>query len=273
MLYTRKVTALAPKQKSPVCKDNARQELTYSRDWVKAWHTCSGYTALKKDGTLWQFGKVGGCGWGGITPVGHQTEKKYRYYLQPKKIGDSFKKAKFFNGGYRMYAIRKNGTLWGWGEGLGVVPRKLSKSQNWLSFGIKYEGNGCCGYDIGLKKDGTLWQFPESAFARGKYKTALKLEKISRFSDWKKIVLGCCNIYGLRKDGTLWRFSQMKNEKVAFERFTPKKKSYGGDMDLYPLLKSKMKKVPYGSVYNPENNKKRLRASRDGTLCLAPEER
>ena len=206
VLCTRKATALSPKQKRTVCKDSARQELTYSTDWVKAWNTCSGYTALKKDGSLWQFGKVGECGWGQITPFDPQTGKalykeKKIYYLKPKKIGKGFSGAKFINGGYRMYAIKKDTTLWGWGEGLGVKARKLSDSHNWLSFGIKYEGNGCCGYDIGLKKDGSLWRIPESVFASGKYKTAFKIEKISRFHDWKKIVLGCCNIYGIEKMG------------------------------------------------------------------------
>ncbi len=278
VICTRSVKVTANTSKKTTCKGNAKQELTYGTSWVRAWDTCSGYTALKKDGTLWQFGKVGECGWGQIIPVDPQTgeesqKKKLTYYIKPKKIGDGFKRAKIINGGYRMYAIKKNGTLWGWGEGLGTVPRKLSKSHNWSSFGIRYEGNGCCGYDVGLKKDGTLWRFSESAFARGKYKTALKLEKISRFSDWKKIVLGCCNIYGLRKNGTLWRFSQMKNEKVTFERFTPKKKSYGGDTELYPLLKSNMTKVRSGTIYSPQYPQKKIKANKDGTLCLLPEVR
>jgi len=278
VICTRGVIKKVHKKKSAPAKPVCKQESTHSRNWVKAWHTCSGYTALKKDGTLWQFGKVGGCGWGGIIPIipvdpqtgkpFYKIEKKYRYYLQPKKIGSGFKKAKFTNGGYRMYAIKKDGTLWGWGEGLGTVPRKLSKSHNWSSFGIRYEGNGCCGYDVGLKKDGSLWRFPES-FG---YKSVLKLQKISQFNNWKKIILGCCNIYGLRKNGTLWKFSQIGNEKVIFKRFIPKKKSYDGDTKLYTLLKSKMEKVPYGTVYNPENNAEMLKANRNGTLCLSPEE-
>jgi len=257
------------------CMSNAKQESTHSKEWVKAWNTCSGYTALKKDGSLWQFGKVGGCGWGGITPFDPVTGKavykeKKIYYLKPTKIGNGFKGAKFTNGGYRMYAIKSDGTLWGWGEGLSVKPKKLSSSCNWLSFGIKYEGNGCCGYDVGLKKDGTLWRIPESTFAFGKYKTAFKIEKISRFHDWKKIVLGCCNIYGLRKNGTIWQFSQMKNEKVYFKKFTPKKKSHDGDMELYPVFKSKMSKVRLGTIYSSRPTQKIIKANRDGTLCLPP---
>jgi len=206
VICTRNAKGVLSRQKKAVCKGDARQEVTHSKEWVKAWETCSGYTALKKDGSLWQFGKVGECGWGQIRPFDPQTGKaiykeKKIYHLKAKKIGDGFKKARFINGGYRMYAIKRDGTLWGWGEGLGVKAKKLDNSHNWSDFAVKYEGNGCCGYDIGLKKDGTLWRFPESAFAFGKYRTALKLKKIGQFSDWKKIVLGCCNIYGLRKNG------------------------------------------------------------------------
>ena len=251
-----------------------KQELTKSKDWVSAWNTCSGYTAIKKDGSLWQFGKVGECGWGQITPFDPQTGKaiykeKHIYTLKPKKIGSGFTGVKIINGGYRLYAIKKDGTLWGWGEGLGVKPKKLSTSRNWSDFGIKYEGNGCCGYDVGLKKDGTLWRFPESTFARGKYKTVLKLQKISRFGDWKKIALGCCAIYGLRKDGSLWK-SYEEGSKPVFKRHKLKKKSYDGDMDLYPFLKSKMAKIPSGTIYSPNNNKK-IKANKDGTLFMLPE--
>ena len=270
VLCTRSVKITANASKKTTCDGNAKQELTYSGDWVKAWNTCSGYTALKKDGSLWQFGKVGGCGWGGIIPVDSQYKPKYIYHLKPKKIGSGFKGAQIINGGYRLYAIKKDGTLWGWGEGLGTVPRKLSKSHNWSSFAVKYEGNGCCGYDVGLKKDGTLWRFPESAFARGQYRTALKLQKISRFSDWKKVVLGCCSIYGLKKDGSLWKSYEEEGGKTIFKRHKLKKKSYDGDTDLYPFLKSKMAKVPSGTIYNPNFNKK-TEANKDGMLCLLPE--
>ena len=254
----------------------ARQEVTHSRDWVKAWDTCAGYTALKKDGTLWQFGRVGECDWGQIVPIDPETgkplyEKRYIYHLTPQKIGSGFHGAKFINGGYRMVAIKKDGSLWGWGEGFGVKAKKLSSSHHWIDFGIKYEGSGCCAYDVGLKKDGTLWRILDSSLARGKYKTELKLEKIGQFSDWEKIVLGCCNIYGLRKNGTIWRFSQMKNEKVYFKKFMPKKKSYGGDMELYPYLKENMKKVPLGTIYISSHASKEIKAKRDGTLCLFPE--
>jgi len=256
-------------------KPHPKQELTHSRDWVRAWGTCSGYTALKKDGTLWQFGKVGGCDWGQIIPMdpstGKMSKPKYIYHLKPTKIGSGFKGAKFTNGGYRLYAINRDGTLWGWGEGLGVKPLLLSKSRDWSVFGIRYEGNGCCGFDVGLKKDGTLWRFPESAFSLGRYKTPLVLKKISRFSDWKKIVLGCCTLYGVRKDGSLWKSDDI-DYKGVFKKYKVKKISHDGDTELYPYLKSNMQKVPTGTIYAPQYAGE-AEVNKDGTLWLLPEEK
>ena len=277
VLCTRSVKTDVAKQKRTVCKDNARQEMTYSTDWVKAWHTCSGYTSLKKDGTLWQFGKVGECGWGMITPFDPQTgkaiyKKKYIYTLEAKKIGSGFRGAKIINGGYRLYAIKKDGTLWGWGEGLGVKPKRLDASHNWSDFGIKYEGNGCCSYDVGLKKDGSLWRFPESAFSYGKYRTALKLQKISQFSDWKKIILDCCRIYGMRKDGSLWRVDTF-DRKIIFKRYNKAKKESYVELDKSPVLKSKMNKMSLGTIYSSDDLNKNIKAKKDGTLCLLPIEK
>ena len=257
-----------------LCSGKSKQELTHGRDWTAAWDTCSGYTALKKDGTLWQFGKVGGCGWGQITTMDPQTGKmpkiKYTYHLKPTKIGDGFRGAKITNGGYRLYAIKRDGTLWGWGEGFGTKPLLLSKSHGWSDFAIKYEGNGCCDYDIGLKKDGTLWRFPESfAYQAKKDETKPKLRKISKYSDWKKIAIGCCTVYGLRKDGSLWMSDHIE-EKNVFRRYKLKKLSNGGDSELYPCLKSKMVKVPAGMIYTPMYTKN-IEANDDGTLCLLPE--
>lgn len=246
-----------------------KQELTHSKEWISAWDTCSGYTALKKDGTLWQFGKAGGCNWGQITPV--EFKPKYTYHLKPTMIGTGFKEAKIINGGYRLYAIKKDGTLWGWGEGIGLKPLLLSKSHEWSDFGIKSEGNACFNYDVGLKKDGTLWRFPEFVFARGQHKTPVILKKISKFSDWKKIALGCESIYGMRRNGSLWKSDEIRHKDV-FKKYKLKKLTYDADRKLYLWLKSKMVKVASGTVYNPDDFLKKMKVQKDGTLCLLPEE-
>ena len=49
-------------------KPPQKQDSSKATDWVASWRTCTGDGAIKRDGTLWQFGKVGGCDWGRYTP-------------------------------------------------------------------------------------------------------------------------------------------------------------------------------------------------------------
>jgi len=57
---------------------------------------------------------------------------------------------------------------------------------------------------------------------------------------------------------------------MVFKKHKLKKKSYDGDEELYPYLRSKMAKVPLGTIYSHNFNKK-IKANKDGTLCLLPE--
>lgn len=249
-----------------------KQEFSKSKEWVFAWSTCSGYIAVKKDGSLWQFGKVGGCNWGQILPVDVQTgkpmfEKKYIYHLHAKKIGDGFNGAKFISGGYRVYAIKKDGTLWGWGEGLQDKPMQMSKSHGWIDIVMKYEGNGCCAFDVGLKEDGSLWRFSE-------YNYDIKLvsvpepKQISMYKNWEKIVFGCCTLYGVRADASLWKYNEAYT-KALFVTFNSEENMDIADRELYGILTSKDKHLKI--LYNPEEVNRERKVRKDGTLWLLPE--
>ena len=138
--------------------------------------------------------------------------------------------------------------------------QELTHSRDWTrAWGT------CSGYTA-LKKDGTLWRFPESAFSLGRYKTPLVLKKVSRFSDWKKIVLGFCTLYGVRKDGSLWKSDDIDYQGV-FKKFKAKKISHDSDTELYPYLKSNMQKVPTGTIYAPQYTGE-AEVNKDGTLWL-----
>ena len=99
--------------------------------------------------------KLGGCDGSQMYPM--DVKKTYTYHLKGKKIGDGFDRAKIINKGDLVYAIKKDGTLWGWGEEFSEKPKLLSKSKNWVDFGFRQMGQDCYGVDIGLMKDGSLW--------------------------------------------------------------------------------------------------------------------
>lgn len=261
----------AARERKKVSKTSgAKQELSHSHSWVKAYYTCSGYTALKKDGTLWQFGKVGDCDYGQITPIDPDTGKplytsRYKYYLRAQKIGSGFRGAKFItnNGGDNMYAIKRDGTLWGWGKIFGKKAKKLS-SARWADFATVDAGNGCCNFDVGLKRDGTLWGYKEGFRASN-----AKLRKLSPYK-WKKILIECCTIYGLRSDNTLWEKDQPNG---VFKRYKKNKRDYALSKREKGLLDRKMAGVKRKMIYpkyGPRERLKIVKAKRDGTLYLDP---
>lgn len=69
-----------------------KQESTKATDWIRSWETCEGDGAIKTDGTLWQFGKVGGCSWGRSSPSipkqgNLSTRKNVPIISSPRKQG------------------------------------------------------------------------------------------------------------------------------------------------------------------------------------------
>jgi hypothetical protein len=259
-----------------VCK----QESSKATDWVASWRTCSGDGAIKKDGTLWQFGEIGGCDWGQIYPVDPYTGKPaytvhYIYHLEPKKIGDGFDGSKIINGVYRVYAIKKDGTLWGWGEGLGENPMLLSKRRDWVDFGVKFEGNGCCAHDIGLKKDGSLWIFPESL--NYAHKSPLPyLKRVGKQKGWEKVILHCCSMYAMKKDGSLW-VNRDRLKGLKFVKFDPKVDCKTEGASFCEKLRRAFSKMPSQAIYNYYDEYNEMKGqkvnvgSSAGTLCLKPE--
>ncbi len=256
---------------NPVCK----QELSKSVDWVASWDTCSGDGAIKEDGTLWQFGKVGGCDWGQMLPLDPNTGKpvyktSYVYHLEPKKIGDGFDGAKIINGGYRDYAIKKDGTLWGWGEGFRKKPILLSHSYGWVDFGVKWAGNGCCSHDVGLQKDGSLWRFPEG-LNYAKKSPIPDLRRVGKQKRWDKVILHCCTIYAMKKDGTLW-VNRATDYKTEFVKFDHKVDCAIGGESFCKKLKSLFSHMTSQTIYNYEeqSSSKINVGTRAGTLCISP---
>jgi hypothetical protein len=252
-------------------KPPKKQDSSKATDWVASWRTCTGDGAVKRDGSLWQFGDVGGCDWGQIYPIDSVTgeptyTKKYIYHLKGRPIGNGFGGAKIINGGYRVYAIKHDGTLWGWGEGLGKKPIRLSRSHAWIDFRVSFEGNGCCAYDVGMRQDGSLWRFPENMNYTHK-NPAPYLKMIGKRKGWDRVIVDCCSIYATRKDGTLWQNDGL-SAKVKFKKIG--RKSFCKN---HKRLCKRLKKIPHKSLYSTGGNDIiRVNTSgRAGTLWLDPE--
>jgi hypothetical protein len=247
-----------------------KQDSSHAVDWVASWKNCGGDGAVKRDGTLWQFGEVEVCDWGQIHPIdpatGEMTKDTYIYHLRGRLIGSGFADAKIINGGYRIYAIKCDGSLWGWGERLGAKPRLLSHSHDWIDFRVKWEGNGCCAHDVGMQRDGSLWRFPEEMHYAHK-RPLPYLKKIGKQKSWDKVILDCCSIYAMRSDGTLWQndglTAKVRFKKINHEKFCKK----------HPHLCKKFKKMKHKSLHSTGGNDviRVHTKGRAGRLWIEPE--
>lgn len=183
------------------------RESTSSNNWCAVSVGLCHSAAIKKDGSLWAWGRnaSGEIGDNSITPR----------FAPTREITGSNNWCAIAAGGQATHAIKTDGTLWSWGLGtcglLGdntIVSKsspvqEVSLSTNWTSVASNY---GTAAHAI--KKDGSLWSWG--------YNTAGQLgsgDSISRSSpvrestssnNWAKVVSGFNSAFGLKQDGTLW---------------------------------------------------------------------
>lgn len=223
-----------------------KEELTHSHNWSKAWDICGGYIALKRDGSLYQFGELNQCDWGEIDFMDSRFVKRniYTYILKPKKIATGFHNAKFINSGFSFYIIRKDGTLWT--KGYDTPFKQVGKDSNWLTVGVDTGVHDGLDYDIGLKKDGSLWNISNE-----------KPISLSRYKGWEKVWIDCSRVYAQKKDGVPW------------SKYTYKEDFKKVDNDKVQEIVKRMKKIPSGEIIFAKYTEK-INVNKNGTLWLPP---
>jgi alpha-tubulin suppressor-like RCC1 family protein len=113
---------------------------------------------------------------------------------------------------YRTIALKKNGTLWAWGNnesgqlGDGTTINKTSPAQvltdtNWS----KIAAGGT--HTVALKVNGTLWAWGMNDYGQlGDGTTISKTTptRIGTANNWSRIAAGRTHTLGIKMDGTLW---------------------------------------------------------------------
>lgn len=177
--------------------------------WASVMITYNTTHALKKDSTLWGWGNSGtgelGNGIGSNNPA--------PITLNPVQIG--IEKWLVMTAGLQTtFGIRKDSTLWGWGDGTfsggGIgdgttqqrtFPVQFGTAKNWVKVSAGKR------HTLAIKSDGTLWAWGYNLYGQlgdGTNSDRLSPVQVGSDMDWADVYGGFDYSLGLKKDGTLW---------------------------------------------------------------------
>ena len=179
-------------------------------NWVSISAGTSHNVALKSDGTLWT--------WGQNLAVRFREGKVYlREILAYTPVraapGTDWKQAAA--GGIHTVALKKDGTLWAWGNNwagsLGTgstnntpVPVQVGSATNWIKV---WAGTL---ETVAQRSDGSLWYWgenPDPAFPQDTGQILVPT-RISPYTNWVDVGFGVNTVLAIKSDGTLWAWGR-----------------------------------------------------------------
>lgn len=160
---------------------------------------------IKSDGSLW--------GWGQNSDAQLGNGVRYSHKALPIKIGSDTTWKQATAGFHFSMAIKKNGTLWGWGRtsrgqlGLGSIsttrttPTQVGTDTTWNYISAGNE------FTLGIKKDSTLWAWGynyDGQLGTGNSTQQKSPVKVAAAHKWIKVSTGNAFTAALKSDSTLW---------------------------------------------------------------------
>ncbi len=182
------------------------QESTESTDWVGV-DAGGVYTAaIKKDGTIWSWGRndYGQLG-NNLTGDSHVPVQEFTHSDNWMSLSAGY---------YHVAAIKIDGTLWSWGGNFSgqlgnnstatsTVPvQEFSQSNEWMSL----TAGGM--HTVAIKQDGTLWAWGYNHYGQlGNNSTSdgyVPKQEYTQGIDWVSVGAGFYHTAAIRKNRTLW---------------------------------------------------------------------
>jgi alpha-tubulin suppressor-like RCC1 family protein len=190
-------------------------------NWVGISAGSSHNMAIKSDGTQWT--------WGTDLSVRYaagrvNVRKVIARTPIPAAQGNDWKQA--VAGGVHTLALKKDGTLWAWGNNwagsLGTsstnnsaVPVQVGSGSNWIKV---WAGSL---ESVAMQSDGSLWYWgdnPDPAFDMHVGKISVPT-RVSPNTDWVDVGFGVNTVFAVKADGTLWTWG--RNAHVYTESQNP----------------------------------------------------
>lgn len=179
------------------------EKITANNEWVNMSFGSSHSLALKADGSLWGWGanKYGELG---NSSLGDTV-------ITPSRIDNSTDWASIASNTRSNFALKKNGTLWFWGEKSSWIdtaatiinkPIQVGIDTDWKSIQMGYW------HTLFIKQDSTLWGIGQNAYGElGESNFRVPVKKptlIDNTNKWLSAAAGSNHTYAIRKDSTLW---------------------------------------------------------------------
>ena len=183
-------------------------------DWIAIDALGNNSMAQKSNNTLWSWGR----NWSG--QIGNGTYGTTNIVTTPTLLNNDTDWARFICNGLNSFAIKNNGTLWGWGDNfnssnnagpLGTgdstphyTPFQIGTASDWMD--IDSSGN----YVLALKTNHTMWGWGSNmsgGLGIGTINSyyAVPTQTGNNTSDWAKLAVGTAAYTKIIKtDNTLW---------------------------------------------------------------------
>ena len=184
------------------------QQITTATNWAKIAPSYFFTIALKTDGTIWGWGQndffqvIGGTVANQLNPVQIGTDTDW-VDVETTSSRTSF-------------ALKSNGTVWGWGANTGLLlgississfstPTQLNSATDWAKLAA-----GGASHILALKTNGTLWVWGNGSYGQlGNNTTNSTSIPLQIGSDtWIHISSGTQTCFGIKSNGTLWSWGR-----------------------------------------------------------------